>query len=245
MIRVRATVAYDGTDFHGFAPNDGVRTVAGELSRVLGLIARHPVELVTAGRTDAGVHARGQVVSFDVPEGTDLERLARSANKLLAPEVTVRDLAVAPELFSARFDARWRRYRYTIDNGAVPDPLTARTAWWVRQHLDLDLMRLACDPLIGEHDFSAFCKHPGGDASMVRRVLRTSWHDDHPPYLVFEIQATAFCHNMVRSIVGLLVDVGMGRRRAGEVAGVLRSRQRARAGAVAPAHGLVLEEVGY
>lgn len=243
-MRVRATVAYDGTDFHGFAANDGVRTVVGELCRVLSLVARCEVELVGAGRTDAGVHARGQVISFDVPDGTDLTRVQRSTNKLLGTEIMLRDLTPAPEGFSARFDASWRRYRYGIDNRPVADPLTARTSWWVPQPLDIDLMRLACDPLIGEHDFTSFCRRPDAEASLVRRVLHARWFED-APMLTFEIQATAFCHNMVRSIVGLLVEVGRGKRRAGDVAGLLRARDRSRAATVAPAHGLVLEEVAY
>lgn len=243
------TVAYEGTSFRGFARNDGVPTVAGALGGAIETVLRHPVELTAAGRTDAGVHARGQVVSFDAPaEGLDLERLARSVNGLCAPAIAVLDAAMADKDFSARFSARWRRYRYTVLNRAMPDPFRAATAWHVDRPLDLRAMQLGADPLIGEHDFTSFCRRPRGTdepPTMVRRVLTARWSDDGDDVKVFDICANAFCHQMVRSVVGLLVDVGLGRRRAGEVLGVLRAKDRARVGTVAPPHGLCLEEVGY
>jgi tRNA pseudouridine38-40 synthase len=244
-VRARLVVAYDGGQFHGFAENEGVRTVAGALREAIETVVRAPVELAGAGRTDAGVHARGQVVTLDVPDGTDLDRLQRSVNRMCGPAVVVRSIAVAPDDFHARFSAAWRRYRYTVLNARWPDPLLARTAWHVPVPLDLDAMRLGCDPLIGEHDFTSFCRQPkGDDGPLVRRVLDASWtrNDD---LFVFEIRATAFCHQMVRSIVGTLVDVGEAKRHAGEILAMLRARDRAVAGPVAPPHGLVLEEVGY
>ena len=249
------TVAYDGAAFHGFAANDGVRTVQGELVGALERVLRRPggVVLAGAGRTDAGVHARGQVVSFDAPIDTDLARVQRSVNGICGPALVVRDAAWAADDFDARFSARWRHYRYIVHNAPLPDPLLARTAWHVPAELDLATMRLGCDPLIGEHDFTSFCRKPRpgprdaelGPPSLVRRVISAEWQVADDDCLRFEIRANAFCHNMVRSIVGTLVDVGRGRRRAGELAGILRARDRSGAGVVAPPHGLCLWEVGY
>lgn len=249
--RMRLTVAYDGGAFHGFATNAGVDTVQGRLAAALATVLRRPEVAVTgAGRTDTGVHARGQVVSFDAPEGTDPARLERSLNGLCGPHVVVRDAAFAADDFDARFSALWRHYRYTVLTTRWPDPLLAPTVWHVPTPLDLGAMRLGCDAFIGEHDFASFCRRPapladGSPASLVRRVLRAEWHDLGGGLLAFDIRATAFCHQMVRSITGTLVDVGLGRRRAGELLGVLRARDRAAAGTVAPPQGLCLTEVGY
>ncbi|MGI8663692.1 MAG: tRNA pseudouridine synthase A, partial [Acidimicrobiales bacterium] len=220
----------------------------------IGMFGGHPAAPSRAGRTDGGVHAGGQVVSFDVEAGSlDVERLQRSVTKLLAPTVVLRSVGAAPAGFDARFSARARRYRYTIVNSAVPDPFLASTSWWIERPLDLELLRLGCDPLIGEHDFSAFCRRPkvpAGEAqpSLVRTVRRAWW--DHEPsgdgtLLHFWIEADAFCHQMVRSLVGTLVEIGLAKRRAGELLGVLRGRSRAAAGIVAPPHGLCLWSVTY
>lgn len=258
LVRVRLVVAYDGAPYHGFAANPGVATVAGTLQRTIERILRYPVELTGAGRTDRGVHAWGQVVSFDAPAaGLDLPALQRSINKLCGGTIVVREAAVASPDFNARFSARSRTYRYTIVNRPVPDPFLAATAWWIEQPLDLAALRLGCDPLIGEHDFSSFCRRPrdrmiGSDdddgesgPSLVRRVLDARWDDEGDGVLRFTIEATAFCHQMVRSIVGTLVDVGLGRKRAGEMAGILRGRDRSLAGPVAPPQGLCLWRVTY
>ena len=252
--RARLVVAYDGGAFHGFAANEGVATVAGTLGDALDTVLREPVGLTGAGRTDAGVHAWGQVVSLDLPVETDLHQLARRLNALCAPQVVVREAAWAPTDFNARFSATWRHYRYTVLNDPVPDPFLARVAWQIPAPLSLRNLRLACDPLIGQHDFSSFCRRPkqpegAPAASLVRRVLAADWSIEHAwndrPVLRFEIRATAFCHQMVRSIVGTLVDVGLGRLHAGDVRSILLARDRARAGQVAPPHGLCLWEVGY
>lgn len=259
-VRVRMTVAYDGAAFHGFAPNIGVRTVVGDLQEVVGTLLRHPVEMAMGGRTDKGVHGWGQVVSFAArAEGLDLDRIQRSVNRMCGPEIVIRDATIAPPDFDARFSATSRTYRYTVLNRPVPDPFLAPTSWWVDRPLDLAVLRLACDPLIGTHDFSAFCRAPkptraqrdgegAGEANpptMVRRVLRAGWTPLDDEVLRFEITATAFCQQMVRAIVGTLVDMGLGRRTAGEMAGIIRGRDRAAAGNLAPPHGLCLWEVGY
>ena len=252
--RARLTVAYVGTEFRGFAETDGVRTVMGELRDALEKVVRQPVAPVGAGRTDSGVHGWGQVVSLDLPIGQNLADLQRRLNRMLAPSIAVRDAAWTddPE-FSARYSALWRDYRYHVLNAAVPDPFLATTTWHVHHPLNLWAMQLACDPLIGEHDFTSFCRRPKvADGlvapSMRRRVISAQWKavpDDHPGMLRFEIRANAFCHQMVRSIVGTLVEVGLGKLKAGDVRGIMVREDRQGAGTVAPPHGLVLWEVGY
>ncbi|HEX2046888.1 MAG TPA: tRNA pseudouridine(38-40) synthase TruA [Acidimicrobiales bacterium] len=248
MPRVRLTVAYDGTGFHGFSENRDVRTVGGELARALETVLRHPVNLVVAGRTDAGVHAWGNVVSFDAQAGdVDLVAVQRHVNSMLGPAIVVREAAVAPPEFDARRSAMCRRYRYTVLNRPVPDPFLAATTWHVPEPLDLSVLRLACDPLIGEHDFSSFCRVPRRipDASLVRRVHDARWHDLGDGLLRFDIDASSFCQQMVRAIVGTMVPMGAGQQRAGEMAGILRARDRSKANRVAPARGLCLWEVVY
>jgi tRNA pseudouridine38-40 synthase len=249
-MRVRMLVAYDGSGFHGFADQPGQRTVAGTLAAATERVVRHPVELTCAGRTDRGVHAWGQVVSLDLAEGTDLDGLHRSLVKLCGPDVVVREVTRAEPHFDARFSARARTYRYTVVNRPVPDPFLARTAWHVPAPLDLELLALACDPFLGEHDFSAFCRRPKAPAgaepiSLVRRVLTAGWDDLGDGILRFEIAATAFCHQMVRSVVGTVVAAGHGQVRAGDILGILRSGHRANAAPIAPPHGLCLWHVDY
>ena len=250
LVRARLTVAYDGSPFHGFAPNPGVPTVGGTLREVLEKVLRYPVELTCAGRTDTGVHAWGQVVTFDAPaERYDPAALQRSLNRLCGPAIVIREAVVADEGFDARFSAVGRTYRYTIVNRPVPDPFKAHLAWHVDEPLDIDLLRLACDPLVGEHDFSAFCRRPkrrdGAEASLRRHVHRAGWADLGDGVLRFEISANAFCHQMVRSLVGTLVDAGRGRIRPGELLGILDGRNRDGAGGLAPPQGLCLWEVRY
>jgi tRNA pseudouridine38-40 synthase len=250
LIRVRLLVAYDGTGFHGFAENPGVRTVAGTLREALERVLRHRVVLSGAGRTDRGVHAWGQVVSFATAAGLDTVALNRTLNKLVGPTIAVRAVDEVAADFDARFSATSRIYRYRVLNTPVHDPFRARYAWHVAPRLDLAAMRLATDPLIGEHDFSAFCRRPapfadGTAPSLRRNVLTATWRPAVDGVLEFEIAAESFCHQMVRSICGTLVDVGLGRKRAGDMLAIVRSGDRARAGRVAPPEGLVLWEVRY
>jgi tRNA pseudouridine38-40 synthase len=274
-VRVRMTLAYNGSGFRGFALQPNVPTVAGALAQALHTVIGHPVELTCAGRTDAGVHAAGQVVHFDVvpercrtavrieaPDGVDLDAIRRACNRLLAPAVVVRAADVAPPGFDARRSARWRRYRYLVLNREDPDPFLAPVAWHFDEPLDLRAMQLACDPIHGQHDFAAFCRQrPDGQGSTERRVFEAAWTAPFAPkrgtgtghtlgtqvpeLLAFEVRASAFCHQMVRSLVGTMVDMGRGRLHAGDMAWILRSGLRSEAGVLAPPHGLCLEEVGY
>jgi tRNA pseudouridine38-40 synthase len=255
--RLRLLVAYDGAGFRGFAAQPGQRTVAGELAGALATALRQPVELTCAGRTDAGVHAAGQVVHTDVVGEVDTVSLVKAVNAMLGPTVVVRRAAVAPPGFDARRSARARRYRYLILQGASPDPLLAPLAWYVRDRLDMKAMAAGADALLGEHDFRAFCRRPPGTAPgepINRRVLDTAWSeepgapgglDPDARLLRFDITAQSFCHQMVRSIVGTLAEVGRGRRRASDVTWMLTSGDRSQGVTLAPPHGLSLLGVDY
>jgi tRNA pseudouridine38-40 synthase len=246
--RLKLLIAYDGTQFRGFAAQRDLRTVEGVLTDALEKVLRRPaasLELACAGRTDKGVHAHGQVVSITAPPDTDCDEVHHAVNRMLGPEVVVRRVEAVAADFDARRSARWRRYRYTIMNGSQPDPFLAQFAWWVPDALDLRLLRLAADPFVGEHDFAAFCRRGPEGSTTTRRVLDACWRPADGDVLRFDIRAPAFCWQMVRSIVGTLVEAGSGKRRPGDILGVLRSRDRARAGQLAPPHGLCLWDVGY
>ena len=170
---VKMVVAYDGTDFSGFAAQPGqpaVRTVGGVLAQAIGKVLRHDVDLTCAGRTDAGVHAWGQVVSFESEPGLDEWRLQSAVNSMLGPEVVVRSCEIVAPGFDARHGAQWRRYRYTIVNRPVPDPFRDRFVWWVPEPLDLRALRLAADPFVGEHDFASFCRKGPEGSSLTARL---------------------------------------------------------------------------
>ena len=249
-LRIRARVAYHGAPFHGFADNPGVPTVAGLLNESLSRVIGQPVVVSCAGRTDRGVHAVGQVVTFDVPDGTDLGALTRSVNAQGGPSVAVSDFAIVGDDFDARFSATSRTYRYRILNRQDPDPLLADQYWHIPRSLDVAAMVAAGQFLVGEHDFSSFCRRPrlGREVkpSLIRRVEGISWEGpDDDGVLVFEITASSFCHQMVRSIVGTLVAVGRGRRSGPELPAIIAAANRQAAGQLAPAHGLVLWSVQY
>lgn len=216
----------------------------GELEAVLAHLVRIPVALTCAGRTDAGVHARGQVAHVDVPAdtaGLTVERV----NRALPADIRVVGLCQAPSGFDARFSAMWRRYSYRVsDAPSGPDPLERhRVLPWPRP-LDLEAMNQAAAALVGEHDFAAFCK-PRPFASTIRALLECSWQRDATGTAALGIRADAFCHSMVRSLVGALLPVGDGRRGPDWPTAVLASGRRHPAAMVMPAYALILEEVGY
>jgi tRNA pseudouridine38-40 synthase len=240
---VALRLAYDGTRFRGWAKNAGQRTVEGILTEALGRVLGEPPRLSVAGRTDAGVHARAQVASFRADHDVDLERLQRSVNGMLAPEVVVFEARRATDAFDARFSATAREYRYRIDIGPWPDPFDARFVWHRPGELSLVAMRQATRSLIGEHDFASFCRRPqsGGTIRRLER-LSVSRRGDR---VQITIRANAFLHQMVRALVGTLVRVGEGKLDPSEVAEILRSRDRSRTPNMAPARGLTLERVVY
>jgi tRNA pseudouridine38-40 synthase len=243
---VRLTLAYDGTGFRGWARqrDPSIRTIEGELLAHLERVLREPIELSVAGRTDAGVHARGQVVSFRTGSTVPPERLQKALNAALAPEVVVLGATPAPDAFDARFSATAREYEYRIHEAPLPDPFTARFVWHRSGRLALGPMRQAARDLVGEHDFTSFCRHPGGGRSTVRHLERIAI-SRHGQLLSIRAVANAFLHQMVRSLVGTLVAVGAGTLDAGGMRSVLAARDRSAAGRPAPPHGLALERVAY
>lgn len=244
--RLKLTVAYDGTEFRGFAAQQEIRTVEGVLVEALeGALRRPAGALSCAGRTDAGVHAWGQVVTIDAGPGDDPDGLRDVLNRRLAPEVVVRSVEIVSSDFDARHSAHWRHYRYTVVNRVAPDPFLARSSWWVREPIDLPALHLAADPLVGEHDFAAFCRKGPEGTTTVRRVLASRWSDLGDGIVRYDVVAVAFCWQMVRSIVGTLVEAGIGARRPADVVAILRSRDRSAAGRPAPPRGLCLFQVGY
>ena len=216
----------------------------GELDRVLSYLYRTEVETTCAGRTDAGVHARGQVVHFDVPAvHPDID--SARVNRALPEDIRIRNLEPAPDGFDARFSAIWRRYAYRVSDGPDgPDPLERKSVLEWNRPLDLDRMNEGAQALIGEHDFAAYCKWREG-ASTIREIQRLRWERDERGIAVMTIQADAFCHSMVRSVVGALLPVGDGRRPVAWPGEVLRNASRDSGVTVMPPYPLILEEVGY
>ena len=245
MVRLRIDLAYDGTDFRGWAAQPGLRTVEGDLTAALATALRVPsVAVVCAGRTDAGVHARGQVVHCDV-EGPVPDALGRRLNGILGRDVRVRRVAEAPDGFDARFGALWRRYAYRIaDSPSALDPLTRHHVLSWSRPLDLDAMNAASKHLVGQHDFASFCRRRER-ATTIRTLLDLVWARDDTGLAVATVRADAFCHSMVRSLVGCLMSVGEARHEPGWAGDVLRALVRDPAVKVAPPHGLTLEEVAY
>jgi len=238
-VRVRLDVAYDGTDFRGWARQPGHRTVQAELEQALATVGRLPAVTVSvAGRTDAGVHATGQVVHADLPELP----LLRALNGVLSRDVRVRALTVVPPAFDARFSATGRVYEYRTTD-AVPDPLRRHdTVAWPRA-LDADLMTTAARALVGEHDFAAYCRRREGATTV--RGLRRLETVRQGAVLTTYAEADAFCHSMVRALLGALLAVGDGRRPVGWPAAVLSRGVRDPRVTVAAAHGLTLVRVDY
>jgi tRNA pseudouridine38-40 synthase len=236
-------VEYDGTDFFGFQIQASERTVQGEIERALEAVAGVKTRVVGAGRTDRGVHARGQVISFEVAWRHGLSDLQRALNAVLSADVVLLDLGFAPEGFHPRFSAWRRAYRYTILNRSWPSPLERRTAWHLTQELDVGQMADAGDCLLGTHDFATFGQAPQGE-NTVRTVFRADWLAGGSR-LLFDIEANAFLYRMVRSIVGMLVLVGLGQVSSQEYREMLHSRDRGLIKQVAPAHGLCLMRVDY
>lgn len=247
LVRLRLDIAYDGTEFSGWARQNGLRTVCGEIEEKLGAVLRTPLQLTVAGRTDAGVHAAGQVAHVDVPAESlpdDPSRLVRRLARFLPKDVRITRISRAPQHFDARFSAMRRHYEYrltTAEYGA--DPLRARDIVSYPKVLDLDVMRSASARLVGLHDFAAFCKRREG-ATTVRDLQRFDWERDGEIFTAF-VSADAFCWSMVRSLVGAVLAVGEGRRDLGWVDELLRERSRASSILVAPAHGLSLVRVDY
>ncbi len=259
--RVRLDIAYDGTDFRGWTRQPGLRTVQGELESALATVFSRdgaPPTLTVAGRTDAGVHARGQVAHLDLSpaqlsgfrrarNGGSIGALARRLNGIagLDADVVVRASSLAPAGFDARFSAIWRRYEYRVADAGVPrDPLARRGTLWYPRDLDESLMAAAADSLLGLHDWTSFCKARDGSTS-IRTLQEFGWSREPDGTLVARVRADAFCHSMVRALVGATIVVGEGRLSRERLLGIRDQRERTSEFKVVPAKGLTLVEVGY
>ncbi len=244
MVRYRALIEYDGTDYFGFQRQlEQFPTIQGELEKALVQLAEAPVTITGAGRTDSGVHASGQVISFDLGWRHGAAALQRAFNANLPPDIAVLELQEAEPDFHPRFDAKRRTYRYYIYNAAVRSPIRRRRSWHVRRPLNLELMNQAAASLLGVHDFATFGLPPQG-TNTVREVFQAFWHMQ-APYLAFTIQANAFLYRMVRSLVGSMKLVGEGSWQVSEFVDALSGCDRSLGGMTAPPTGLFLVEVTY
>ena len=243
--RLRIDLAYDGSNFAGWAKQPDRRTVQECIEEALAKISRISPETIVAGRTDAGVHATGQVIHVDLPESVALDDLVYKLNRILDEDVRIHNISIAPEAFHARFSALRRRYRYKIlDDNKVLDPLARLdVATWYRP-LDVDVMNKTSELLLGKHDFAAFCKFREG-ATTIRTLEKYQWKRNAEGFLVADIVADAFCYSMVRNLVGAVVCVADGRFDPEWIVGVLNNKERVSDSLVFPARGLTLYQVDY
>lgn len=245
FLRLQIKLAYDGTNFSGWAKQPDRRTVQEEFEKAFSTIVRHQCESIVAGRTDAGVHATAQVIHIDVPESTDLADLAYRLNRLLDTDLRVLEIEVAPEGFHARFSALRRHYKYQIvDANKAINPLERydRASWY--RPLDLARLNEASALLLGEHDFAAFCKYREG-ATTIRTLETFQWERKEDGLLVAQVVADAFCYSMVRNLVGSAVCVAEGRFEPNWIAEMLANRERISDSMVFPPEGLTLVQVDY
>ena len=245
FLRLRIDLAYDGTNYSGWAKQPDRRTIQAEIENALSKITQSPIETIVAGRTDAGVHASGQVIHVDVPEGIDLTELPFKLNRMLDEDIRILKITAMTTAFHARFSAIERSYTYKIlDANQVVAPLhRLDVAPWYRA-LDVNILNEASALLLGEHDFAAFCRFREGSTTF-RNLLRFNWHRDDEGYLIADIAATAFCYSMVRNLVGAVVCVAEGRNNLEWIAAMLANKERVPDSLVFEARGLTLCHVDY
>jgi len=244
--KIKLIVEYDGSRFHGWQKQPGLRTVQSELEQTLSIVCRQPVgPLHAAGRTDAGVHARGQVVSFSVPEQPDLWRLAQGVSHLMKGEVSVLSAEIVHDSFHPGIDSTHKQYSYRILNRPAPAVLDTGRVWHISRPLNLDVMRTCAASLVGEHDFSSFRDSECCAKSPVKMIYLSELENHEGDLLVYRVIGSGFLKQMVRNIVGSLVDVGRGRLKVSSFAELLSKRDRRAAGVTAPAFALSMDWVSY
>ena len=243
-MNIKLTVEYDGTNYHGWQIQANCDSIQAVLERAISTFLRTPTRVIGAGRTDAGVHALGQVVSFVTEKEFQPQRIRRALNALTPPDITIKEVGIVPESFDPRRDARSRVYEYHILNRSTPSPFHLNHAWHLHAPLNIGAMRAAISCLLGEHDFTSFRAADCDAAQPIRTVYRTTL-ERRGELLVYTIEARAFLRHMVRNIMGTLVQVGSGARSVDWFRELLPVRDRTKAGETAPAHGLFLMEVKY
>lgn len=242
---IKLTIEYDGTRYHGWQVQPNGRSIQQEIEAALETMTRCRIKLLGSGRTDAGVHALGQVANFICETGITPEEFLKGLNSLLPDDIVIRKVEEMPPRFHARFDAVSKRYRYQILNRPVPSAIERHHTWWIRSPLNLSAMKKGTAHLIGEHDFKAFEGAGSPRSSTVRRVIGIDLVKPGAGVVAIDIHATGFLRYMVRNIVGTLVDVGLHKLAPDQVQSILRSKDRSKAPATAPARGLFLMEVFY
>ncbi len=242
MRNIKLTLEYDGTDFVGWQSQRNGRAVQDEVTKVLCEVLQEGVTIEGAGRTDSGVHARGQVANFLTNSSMEPDAIRNALNGMLPLDVRVRAAQEVSELFQARFHARARLYKYYLS--LKPQAIGRQYQWYVKYSLDIDSMKCVAELIKGEHDFSSFCNHASEVDHLTCTVISSRWSQS-PKGLIYEVKANRFVHGMVRVLVGTMVDIGRGHIPAGAFSEIMEAKDRTRAGVAAPAHGLCLEEVVY
>ena len=243
--RLRLDISYDGTNFSGWGIQPDRRTVQESVEDAISTVAQAKAETIVAGRTDAGVHATGQVIHVDLPESLELTDLAYKLNRILDQDIRINQITIAPPAFHARFSALRRYYEYRIldENKVIPPLSRFNTESWYRP-LDVDVMNQASALLLGTHDYAAFCKFREG-ATTIRTLETYSWRRDNQGVLIADVVADAFCYSMVRNLVGAIVCVADGRKDASWISTLLENKERVSDSLVFPARGLSLYKVDY
>jgi tRNA pseudouridine38-40 synthase len=246
MKNFKLIIEYDGTNYNGWQRQTAEPTVQAEIEEALSFMTRADIILIGAGRTDAGVHALGQAAHFRCETRLEPEEILKGLNSLLPPDIAIRDCCLVPEDFHARFSAQSKIYHYRVLNRAARAAVGRNYSWFIRRPLDVRAMQQAADCIAGRHDFKAFESAGSPRAHTVRHVMAAEWVEEREQgLLIFQIEADGFLRCMVRNIVGTLVAAGMGRIQPADVAGILASRDRRRAGAAAPPQGLFMVAVKY
>lgn len=245
MRNIKLTIEYDGTHYQGWQVQPKGPTVQGVVEEKLALLAKEPVHLIGSGRTDAGVHAFGQVAHFKTKNQMDVRSIQKALNSLLPPDIVIQEVEEVTEAFHARKQSKSKIYEYRILNRKIRSAFHRGFAWHIPQRLDFAEMKKATQKVVGEHDFSSFRSVGSPTRTAVRKVIRAEWRKGRDGLLRFEIEANGFLKQMVRAIVGTLVEVGKGKISSEDFQKILNAKKRERAGPTAPAHGLFLIEVKY